>query len=491
MHSGNIDNKILKTEFRISLPSISNIGKVESVFDSFFLKHKKKKDIPNLVVSFEDVEWLDISTLLFLISITYKRNKIGRNTYYLLPSNNNIKRKDILIFLHTWRFFQVLTEITNKNISDYIIDLKSFAPIVSFYKVQNNDGAFDEKYQESPLYLNLAKDYFRKFYRDDEGLKTLHFEKNFFPLISQPFKTASERFHTLVKTLNDWDKDSLIVSVLEKNINRRSGSTNDKDEQTNKAYTEISIQNKLANDIIKESMTNSIRHPKADLLVTGSFFDKAGKNFTIVIWDNGQSIVRSLKNGLKKYGTIKDKKSSETEAGLNPSYFLASGEEDSRKLDEIDFDSKLFFSDTLPKLGDPEWKFFLASFYPGVTSKPSGVIPQREGARQLEFDFGDRIGMGLTVLLDSIIKVFDGKVTVRIDHQLITIKRIETQLLNAIYRNKHKEVFVKSLRARYQKNNIDTTNLRETNFVYQVKIVSKRYNPHFCGNMLTIRIPLK
>lgn len=170
---------------------------------------------------------------------------------------------------------------------------------------------------------------------------------------------------------------------------------------------------------------------------------------------------------------------------------MTDGTEDQKNLDGIDVDSKLFFSDKLPNLEDPDWKFLLASFYPEVTSKPNHLKqPEDSLEKQTEDAFGDRTGMGLTVLLDSIIKVFDGTVTARIDNHLITIKRIETQFLHTIYRKKKNEIFVQPLLKRYLNDKINKTDLKKTNFVYQVKIVTKKEMPFFCGNMLTIRIPL-
>lgn len=487
MHFGSSDIQYSSPQFIIELPEYSAIGAVEKTFDLFFQSHRENTDFKKLVISLVNVAWIDISTLTFLISITYKRNKENKITKYILPKSNNPKKTDVLIFLHTWRFFEVLQEITGVKIQEYLHDPRSFESIICFVPITNKDGSTDEVVEETPRYLNLAKDYFRKFYQDDEGLKSLHFDKNFFPLISKPFKSLSEKSQTLKETLTEWNKDSLIVSVLESNLNSKNSS---KDEgQMIREANQMSIQNKLAHDVIKESLTNSIKHPNADLLTISSYFDKSGKHFTIVIWDNGSSIVQSLRSGLKNHGTIRNSTNSIND--LNPSYFLTDGTENQRDLDAIDVDSKLFFSDDLPTLDDPDWRFLLASFYPEVTSKPTQIsnFPV-DLEQQTEDAFGDKTGMGLTVLLDSIIKVFDGTVTVRIDNQLITIKRIENQFLHTIYRKKKHEIYLQPLLKRYINEKIDKTSLKKTNFIYQVKIVNKNIMPYFCGNMLTLRIPL-
>ena len=474
----------------IVLPDTSTIGKVEATFDEFFNATGGKDEFKTLIISFALVEWLDISALVFMISAVYKRHIEGKLTLFRLPKNDGRLGTKILIYLHTWRFFEVLRDITGKTMREYMVNPESFNLIISFTPVTNRDGTTTESTNETPEYMNLAADYFRKFYRDDEGLKTLHFDKDFFPLISRPFRTKPEQFQTLTDTLSAWDKDSLIVSILEKHINNsRMELAKEKDVETT---DRISIQNKLASDVIKESLTNAIRHPDANLLVTSSFFDSKGKHFTIVIWDNGKSLVESLKSGLKEFGKIRNESSLYGVAGLNPSYLLIDDETNASTLTEEDIDSRLHFSHTLPRPADADWKFLLASFYPGVTSQPvvrkSG---KRIAATQLELNFGEKIGMGLTVLLDSIIKVFDGTVTVRIDNQMISIKRIQQQYLDAIYRKKKNQIFLQPLADRYERHGIDKRKLTKTTYTFQVKIVRKVKAPLFCGNMLTLRIPLK
>ncbi len=498
--------RITNSSITIELPEISSIGNVELQFDSIFQKDADNEKLQTLIISLANVKWLDISSLTFLISITHNRNRNGKVTKYILPSEDNDKKNEILIYLHTWRFFFILKEITDKQIKDYLLNPQSFESIINF-SIKNKNGLIEEIIEETPLCINLVKDYFRKFYDGDEGLKTLHFDKKFFPLISKPFKTLSEKSRTLNDTLSDWKEGSLIVSVLEQHINNRKNPNGNSEKEeldkninnkrtVNRSYenvinmNDITIQNKLANDVIKESITNSIRHPKADILITGSYFDKKGKYFTIVIWDNGQSIIESLINGLKKYKTITNSANKNLGDVLNPSYFLTDGSEDRQNYDEINIEKKLFFSNDLPTLNDPEWKFLLASFYPAVTSKPVLHKQEKKDLGQEELDFGDRTGMGLTVLLDSIVKVFDGTVTARIDNYMITIKRINTQFQNTIYRKKHNEIFIQPLTKRYIKDKIDFSNLKKTNFIYQVKIVNKKKNSLFCGNMLTIKIPL-
>lgn len=483
--------RIGESEFIIELPDRSAIGRVEILFDQFFATRIESESLPELIISFAKVEWIDVPTLVFLISITYKRHIGNGTTRFRLPENDNRRKADILIFLHTWRFFEVLEEVTKVPFQEYLINPHAFDTIIRFFPADESGVPTGKGFAETPLYVNLAKDYFRKFYEDDEGLKSLHFDKKFFPLISEPFKTDRDKSKTLSKTIGLWDKKSLIVSVLEQHINGRKVISDENANLTVETINQISIQNTLANDVIKESFTNAIRHPYADLLVTGSYFDKVGKHFTIVIWDNGKSIVQSLRKGLEKYGTIKNQSFQNEENVLNPSYFLTDGSEDPQNLDDIDVDKKLFFSTDAPTQEDPDWKFLLASFYPGVTSEPSAAAQDEKGElKQPKLDFGDRIGMGLTVLLDSIIKVFEGSVLIRIDDQVIAIKRIETQFLNTIYRKKKDKIYIQPLWKRYEKDKIDPANLKATNVVYQVKILSKTKNPLFCGNMLTIRIPL-
>lgn len=489
------DIKEKSNQFQIEMPQVSVIGNVEIEFETFYRNNGSKID--DLVISFSEIAYIDISAMVYLISITYQRNIEKKITRYVLPNNENTKKNNILIILHTWRFFEILKEITGKSVQEYLLNPESFENIIKFSYEKNSDGNQEEIIQETTGYINLSKDYFNKFYKNDEGLKTLHFDKDFFPLISKPFGNYNEQIQTLNNMLEVWDENSIIVSTLENSINRnKSDETSNVKQDDSLTDSEkdsvissvlektVFVQGKLKNNVVKESITNAIRHPNADLLITGAYYDMGGKCFTLVIWDNGDSIIKSLKNGLELNGTIKVDNLENIINGLNPSYFCTDGSENSKNSNDIDFDKKLFFTDDIPSLDDPEWRFLLASFYPGVTSKPKDPEVFQDLVT-------DKTGMGLTVLLETIIKDFGGKVSVRIDNFNISIKRIENQFLNALYRKKHDSVFLQPLLHRYKRDNIPTYNSKKTSFVYQVKIRENKCSPQFKGNMLTLRIPLK
>lgn len=471
----------MSSQASISLPPVSVIGKIE---DEFNTTDDQVLDATELNIDFSNVEYFDIQSMVFLLSITYSRYCSNKITRFILPSKNNPKKINTLIVLHTWRFFDVLTEITGNNKLDYIVNPESFSPVLNLETISLNDGTDYLVLKETKYFLEQSKKYFSKIYRDDEGLKTLQFDQNFFQLTSKPFYKRSEKIATLNETPIKWGKNSLIVSVLEKNINENKGEAEEE---------KISIGNKLANDIIRESLTNCVRHPNANLLVTGCFFDRSSKQFTIVIWDNGKSIAQSLFEGLKENGTLRlnDSFDKIINLGFNPSYFLPDGTEDSSKLNEIDVDSKFVFSDNLPKVDDPYWRFLLASFYPGVSRDPDKKDKENSQLEELSDEIqADHSGMGLTVLLDSVVKIFGGTVSARINNHFVSIKNIERQFLQTIYRKKKNEVYLSQQSERYVRDKIDTTKLKKTNFVYQVKIVKKKDSIPFRGNMLTIKIPI-
>ena len=480
----------------IEFNTATTVGHIEECLEIYQKKYPKLTDAQQLSFSLAYTGFIDTPAAVFLTAITYTRWKAGKSTTFQLPAKDNPAKKKVLSFLYNWRFFFVLEEITEIPLMEFIENpesLDGLILIVPQKEDHDNEISREEgqkkKYsvalKETETLQRFSKDYFAEIYENNPALQLLH-DKGFFPLVSNPFKTPLQQETTLINRMTEWNKDSLIVSILQRVLSEAYANKIEKMGWHGDIDMPL-IQNSLADNVIKECITNCIRHPKADLLITTSFFDLKEKIFTLVIWDNGKSIVESLRNGLQQFGTIKTQTNGTRQYGLSPSYFKTSGDENSKDLDRIDFDSKLFFTDKLPNEDSPDWHFLLASIFPGVTSKPlaSGENQSKNGTDP------DRAGIGLTVLLDEVIKGLDGHVTIRIDNQVMKIKRIERQFLMSLYRQKKNSLHIQPLQNRYIKDKIIFNTLPKTNFVFQVKIDDKSHLPLFKGNMLTLKIPLK
>lgn len=104
--------------------------------------------------------------------------------------------------------------------------------------------------------------------------------------------------------------------------------------------------------------------------------------------------------------------------------------------------------------------------------------------------FQEQFGMGLPILVHTVVSGFGGTVVVRIRDFLITFKRIGSRQIEELYRQHQNEFFIQSLSRKYKADELDTSDLRPINAVYSVKISQKMGGFDFCGNLVTVRIPL-
>lgn len=466
--------------FKVTLPPDAFVGNVEAAFANADVE--RAANTHTLLISFESVEAFDLQTMMLLVALSSARKKKGKRTIFSLPAQTNPMRDRVLMLLYEWKFFDIVAERTQSTQLELVDNPAEFEPVLRLTKFVEKGPSF-ESLEPTDYCRSLAKRYFRNFYRDDEGLKALHFEKGFFRLSSWPFAVLDDQVTTLRTLPTHWDKNSLIVSVLEKRM----------DAGLDRAMP-IAIQNKLANDIVKECLTNSIRHPKANALITGSHFDGKGLRYTIVIWDNGKNIIESLHAALSEQGTIRSDESflAAAKIGLNPAFYLSEGDEYKvGSMDSLDLKSRVKLSDELPASAREPWTLLLAAFFPGVTRDilKQDLESTMEGFRnELVADFS---GFGLTVLLESVINLLNGIVSVRVKDHFITLKRIQTPIRDAIFRQMNCDVYLPDLDERYKKLGIPIKGLRKASALYQVKVVRKTDAFDFEGNMLTIEIPLR
>ena len=78
------------------------------------------------------------------------------------------------------RFFEIIEELTGKNIFHFIEGNQNKFPPVKF------------NIEDKTFYLNINKDYFDKHYKEEQ-LKNL-VKKGFFSLICEPFKEEKQKY---------------------------------------------------------------------------------------------------------------------------------------------------------------------------------------------------------------------------------------------------------------------------------------------------------
>ena len=427
----------------IKLEGPAVIGAVEQQFNANLPDGLFQSPI---VVDMSDVSFIEIATMVYLCQFIHKRIKNGLRTKLVLPGST-----DVLMTLHTWRFFEVVEELTRKPITDFVDgDAARFKNI----KVEIGGKAF---------YKDISTDYFDKFYAD-KGIQNL-VRKGFFSLVFIPFETGKEKRFALRSQRLQWTSDQLISAVLERNL-----------------LQDVEVGSLFANTIIYECLTNAARHPRSDSLIIGSFFDfkrrskqdKKNYHFTIVLWDNGRSIVDTLRDAIKEGGDIRSTPSFllAQKSGLTSSFIM------NRKFASNSTSNFLNY-DYVPTAETADEDLLVSSFFPGISRDPSrkhrlfenrdGTVEPREpGDDQLEEKYGP--GLGLTFLLDAAVKRLGGEIAIRTKSLIVNIKAAPKGLLGH-YRN---------------------MGIKDVDSIYKVKI-AEHTGPdnEFVGNMITIRIPLK
>lgn len=291
---------------------------------------------------------------------------------------------------------------------------------------------------------DLSGDTYDTYLSRDEGLTEL-MKKDYFALNSIPFESEDEKAISVDNEHDKWDVQ-LIKSILKRHLKDFSSKNEDI----------------LPNRVIAECMSNAYRHSSAKNLISGSFFDKLGSVFTLSYWDDGDSILKTLHKRLKNKETLR-----------NNNAFI-SGDIHFTVVTKSNEPVNLYYhsaSDVPNDIKDAE--LFLYSFFPGISRDPLGNDRYKKNQYlsddKPEEERYNKPGMGLTTLLTAVIDLLNGTVAVRSGEYFINFSKPEVSKYKKYVQSK--EYKAKTL--------------------YKAKIIRYQHMPEFCGNMITIKLPLK
>lgn len=399
-------NLLEETILPFPFPTSAYIGIVEKEYQD--LLKLQKSEPKSLLLDLGKCKFIDVTTLLWLLSILKDRALKKLETKIELPKNKNVRD-----FLRVWMFPEALSKITRKPFFGYV--------------------------------TNTSKDYFgeNKDYHDlnyggniiENGMNRL-LSVRFFSLIV--FQTSMFKNNEKdVVSESDRFNSTLVKSVLSKQL---SGPV---------SY--------IPSRIIFESIMNSIRHPDAENFVLASFLDGVRgfqsdrkKLFTISLWDDGKSMIHTIRNALMNDLKIR--------AGCDSTFltrnFYIILEDPNGNIIE----KSIKPSEFTPDIDHCDQYILFSTLLPGITCDVTGKGKKTyKGEEGLSKPFTTP-GMGLFVLLNAVIDIFGGELTIRCDKYLMNIKNNKSKSIKADY---------------------------------QVKIKSMHLNnPEFLGNMLTIRLPI-
>lgn len=407
---------------QIHFPSISKIKQVDDLLSSA-LSNQTLWNNP-IRLNLARVTFIEVTCLIYILAVLAARKKKGLQTTIKLPES-----KDVRDFLRAWSFPTAVTETTGISFMNSVSknDHKYFG---------ENTTIAEEKYAGKIL----------QCYGRWERLL-----ENYLPILS--FRHFGSKFDAslAMSEAGRW-KRQVVTSVLEKHLTGPHGY--------------------FASRIVYEAMMNAVRHPNANIIQTASYIIKPGKDkdcpdgsLNIIWWDDGLSVLDTLKTSLNKKQEISNKVSDK----LRTRYQLVLKNEDDTIKDKM-----IFHSDDVPNLGSPDYFFLLSSIFPGITCDISGkgqCINPDLGIENPSAGF-DPIGvdktqlttpgMGLYLLANAAVNIYSGSLSFR------------TNRFNmALSQHTNKDTYV-----------------NKPKFDYLVEM--KQHSDQFCflGNMLTVRLPL-
>jgi len=436
----------------INIPGEARVDAIERVFYEQF--NSFDGQIKEVILDFRSVWFIEPSTsTTYIIAMLYMCKEKGYSFKIIPPGNNGVK-----IILYTWRFFEVLEEVTSCKISEFAPTLENDFKKGKSINVRLSSAINRNlKYYTDVDSLDI-QGYFKKKYLGQDGICFLTLNEKFFPLLSLNFDSPESKQQEFLNEKIRWRNAELINRILSNNL------------------TNLEIKDEIADNVICETISNAIIHSTACKFFTGSYFQFTEPNankdttyhFTINFWDSGKSIIETLKLPLiNKKSIISVKTKNDFLSKHNEIEFFIKYED--KKYIEESFKSS--FSELDP---DDDERILLAAFFPGVSCSP-----------YREPDIFNQIpaGIGLSYLTNTVVKNLKGEIAIRTKKYFLNIRQltgydkdqyIAQRKTTDTKKPKRKEIFS------------DKTTYYSAKFQ-----IFNNQMPEFIGNMITIRIPLK
>jgi hypothetical protein len=408
----------ISPSLNISFPDVGTVKNIDEIVSSVFSSPKNFQK--SIILDFSQTIYIELASLMYILSLCIKRARSNLYTKIKLPENKRVRD-----FLRYWHFSEAFTESVG----------------ITFW---NSVIPGDRKYFGEDIDLTSPK------YAGKPDLDSnLHQQllKYYLPIIT--FNNLSNNFNSsLAFAEADRWKRQAVSSILEKHLQGPHGY--------------------FASRVVFEAMMNAIRHPNARLIHTASRFaaldmwKKYSKgHLTIIWWDDGTSIIDTLRYALRNGCNI----NLGTSSVLKAEYTLQREGPDGKKVGNPVHVPSSYNPDN----DTPDDLLLLSAIFPGITRDIAGEnhITDPELGKEDTAGSYDPLanykrfmtlpGMGLYLLVNTAVKVYKGQVSFRTKEFFMNIKNPP-----------HK--------SRYD---------------YAVKIRGYSDQFNFLGNMLTVRLPLK
>ncbi len=395
---------------RNSVRPDGKIGLYSSQFESDISEFFSGETQPmyKLTLDFSILNFIDICTLLNVCSFSqaYLNSRRDNELFFMLPED-----RSTLSFLAQWGFKEALECATKKKFENLVINHKNIEEFfvtdcTSYFNVLENIFANEALNNSHKKLLTEKDNIYHKGTCNFFGIKNFHLPKA---------SETDKQKNILHDEVNRWQQNdirSLIYNVIEKNEHK-------------------DYDGYVSSRVIAESISNALSHPQGELFQTVSRFYKpaqtqTGKHeFSLAFWDDGKSMIETLKEAYKEFSDIKAKLREDT---IYPKFKVTITPLNGDKI-EFDYDSNPVTQEDFVKehfykyssvYKDPY--YFLATFLPGVTSKVLIPSPNR--------------GYGLYELFMAVLECFNGKLIARTGDYRLVMTRLEKYKYNVNIKEK-------------------------------------------------------
>lgn len=413
------------------LPSLLLIGNLES--------HLAQHELPekgDVLFDLSDACYVEAASLILILALITKLQREGRQLLLNLPHDKKVRD-----FLRSWRFPDAVFAQTGRH-------FRSFTTKESH-----------KYFGENPTQRTNAP--FAKHRLDSAGKQLVEVNEGYYI----PFQVYAREEHPFNDSLALAECASwcgpFIWEVLTKLLNK------DPDQ--------------LARHIVFEALVNAVRHPNASRIVgvsqigrriakndvatdtsnedlsTGRSAKKTSpSHFTMIWWDDGESIIDTLRKPLSKGMPIRS-----VAIAKKRVFDVKISSFDGETIDKIRVETDMDLrGDTQEEL------LLLSSVFPGVTRDPlaeAAVAPASISTTPESSYSGGQPGMGLYLLVNAAVDLYGGEVSFRSKNYFMNIKGSTVRIKGSMTRGKGP---------------------------YKVKIKKLLSSQAIPGNMVTVRMPL-
>jgi len=427
----------------IAFPTAAVVGRAEKLIEAFYAPNQVDPD--KLVFDFSDSVFIEIATLQLVTSHVRRRHSLGHITKLRLPSGD--KGLYARHFLRRWKYAEIFSEIFGKK-----------NPFRTFV-----DTADHKYFSGSPTGGDPGDPYAGAVVRHEDryGERAYRIETyRFFGFKTWLLSQDVDKRRFVEEEKKRWrNADPLIIETLNRRLKTPPAARSSTTE-----HSSVNNEKLVVGRIVFQAITNALRHPRASVLQASSHMaerlasepetttKKTDTFFTLVYWDDGESMYATLRKALTSNLPINHPTS------LKATYLL-----DSSKYSDSNRQPQVVSSSEIPTSQSSDKELLISTIFPGVTCD----VKDSERLASVGFEEDDPIlavpGHGLFVLVQTAVELFGGSVAFRTGNFFMNISALT------------------EWEWRQQK-------LSGPKPPYKIK--TDRSEPAFLGNMVTVRLPL-